>query len=294
MQRERGFALPIVILTIAVATLLVVASSAALRSTGRMLDADVAEAQRAAMLEGAIATVVTRLIDPEPSRRWRSDGTWRPLPMSATDLLVHIQDANGLVDLNKADALLIKGLFTRLAGSAGSAMADRVLDRRGTAGKANGSPAVRTTSAAQQATSFQHFSQVRALPGMTATLFQALTLRTTLYNADGSINVLTAPREVLLSVPNVSARDVDQLLARRSARAGVRAATSELIKKAPAHLKTGQGPAFIITIGNADNGGRIVSSFQATVLIEAAANTVYRILDWSPDGATAMHGQELP
>ena len=289
MQRERGFALLVVMLTIAVASMLVVAATQSVRSTVRVIGADVRDAQRSALLEAALATTVAFLIDPDSTRRWTADGRWRRIPIGTTDLVVRVQDANGLVDLNTADARLIKLLFEQVLGAddAGG-LAAQVLARRSPVGSRQPPP---QPAAARLA--FQHPSQLRQLSGMTGALHQRLDGRATIYNANGLVNVMTAPRAILDAVPGLAARDIDQMLEARSRRSGTRDAAANLIRKAPGLLKTSQGPAFIISIGIADTTGRIVSALQATILAEPSTASMYQILDWNPGISIAPPG-EIP
>ena len=130
---ERGLALLIVLWIIVAASLVVSAFNATVRSGTTLASSEVQLARSEALLDAGAEIAVSRLIDEEKSRRWRPDGKSHVVPFEDAELIISIRDANGLIDINKADKELLLRFLRQFAGSESNAvrLRDRIVQARG-------------------------------------------------------------------------------------------------------------------------------------------------------------------
>jgi general secretion pathway protein K len=270
---QRGLALLVVLWIVASAALLVSAFNATVRSGVSMASSEVALSRAEALVDAGAEIAAARLIDDDEARRWLPDG--RPHEVSFADarLTIAIHDPNGLVDLNKADGVLLFGLFRQFAGSEANAtrLRDQILEARGQASggeraKAGQSDFGRDLDAQQAgeagAAAFMSVAQFRGLKDMTLDLYRRVAPFVTVYGRDGRVNPVTAPGEVLASIPNLSAGDVERLRISLSAARQDDRVLAEFAQRAGAYLTDEAGPAYVVSVkaakrGDSYRGGKV-------------------------------------
>jgi general secretion pathway protein K len=226
-RRERGIAL-IAALWLTV-LLTVIATGFAFSMRGEALAARnaLSLAQARAAADGAIERTAFELQRPRNiSGAWLPDGQVRRWQDGDFAMAVTAVDENAKIDLNMASELLLKGLLTSVGG-ADPDTAQRLVEAIGDwkdgddlkrpngAESADYAAAGRTYGPANA--SFESVGELRRVLGMTAAVYGKIADSLTVYSRQPGVNVATASRDVLLSIPGVNAEAVDAYIAQRRA-----------------------------------------------------------------------------
>jgi len=263
-RRQRGFALLIVLWSLALLALLgtrVTSAGRAEVQVARNLR-DAAQAEAAA--DGAVHEAVFRLRD-RSDQRWTADGQTRQLKSTGASITVRVSDPRGLMNPNSAPPTLLAALIRevggdpRTAASIGAAIFDwRTPGERASPNGAKTAHYIAAGSAyGPSGRPFANLDELNAVRGMTPELLAALRPHLSLYNF-GPIDPARTNRTI----------------ARALAAAGVgQPALSDL------------GPIVLVrTDATLASGARFTR--RATVLLLPARDgRPFRILDWqSGDG----------
>ena len=176
--------------------------------------------------DAGIAIAVEGLLVRNPADRWPVDGAVLTLAFDGASIRVSAQDEGGKIDLNWAPVALVQGLLAQMGADPGlgSAIGGEIVARRGAfrrpetppgevAGSAMfGGPRFRDIGGEP----FESVDWLLQLPGMTRALYDRIRPFVTVYSQSAHINVATAPRPVLLSLPGMTSHDADLLLAARA------------------------------------------------------------------------------
>lgn len=181
-------------------------------------------AQADAIADATIALAVVGLLDPRPEKRWRVDGVAQDASFAGVALQISIQDEYGLIDLNQADADLFRGLFRSVGvkDDESRRLADRVVAWR-TAGSARAELAeyrAAGLSHAPRGRPFQSVDELGLVLGVTPEMYRRVEPALTVHSQQPGVDRRIAPREALLALPGMDARQVEAILAER--RSGAR------------------------------------------------------------------------
>ena len=184
-------------------------------------------AEHAAFAEAALDAAVNRAVvgisDPHMERRWRVDGVPRDFVFAGTPIRVAIQDDQGLINLNTADASLIRQLL-KTAGMTdddAAALTDKILDWRSREyvprlhGVTDAEYRARGYPYRQRHAPFQSVDELKLVIGVTPTLFARIAPALTVQGRSAAPDATTAPRDALLAVNNGDHAFVEAWLARR-------------------------------------------------------------------------------
>jgi general secretion pathway protein K len=209
-DRQQGFALLIVLMTMGFLALLGTQLVAAARSDTRLADNLKQEAVLEAAADGAVANVMFAMQaarDPQ----FQADGTPRTLRIGNTAVSVQIENETDRVNLNTASAALLRALMVQV-GSA-PALAERlsvaILDWRtaGTNARDGGAKAAQYRAAglsyAPPGTPFQSLGELADVLGMTPALFERLAPHLTVFT-DGDPDLTTRDPVVYRAVTDAS------------------------------------------------------------------------------------------
>jgi general secretion pathway protein K len=253
----------------AIATSFLSAGSTSYRLARNALDA----AQVDVAAEAAVNGVVLALLDPNPERRWRTDGAPRMIDFEGARMQVQVQDELGRIDLNNADGSLLVSLFQSvgLDAQAASALVDKILDWRDSSGlkRLNGAkdPEYRAAGFSYRPRNgpFQSVDELKLVMGMTPELFRRVEPALTVYSGRPSFDPQVAPPEALRALPTMDAQNVAALVAARTGQPVV--AGVPLI-----------GRAFTIRIDIERSAG--VQHREAVVRLTDHAQQIFWLLSW--------------
>lgn len=260
-SRERGLALLVVLWIIVSAVLLVTSFNATVRSGATFVSSEVQLAKTEAALDAGAEIAAAHLIDAVEARRWPADGSRRRVVLGDAELSISILDANGLIDLNKADEKILQAFFRQFAGSEAkatqlleyikSARAD--VEARKPKGGEEDSPEDYTgdgSNKPREAIAFVDASQIRGLKGITPELYRQIAPFLTVYSASGRINPVAASSEVLAAIPKLTKMDVDRLRAalKTSRKLSKNNAVYDVMERAGSFITDQNGPAYLVTV----------------------------------------------
>ena len=180
----------------------------------RVAHNDDAAAQAQALAESGVTLAIVALTDPAAATRWRADGTAHRVSYGGGTIEITVADENGKMDLNVAPPELFIGLFRTLGASDASATAIAAAIINWRSGNAD-APAA-GSSAAAVPRQFFDVSELAQIPGISRDLFRAAAPFLTVYSFSPYINPMTAPAEVLRSLPGVNDTAIDAFLVSRA------------------------------------------------------------------------------
>lgn len=172
-----------------------------------------------AIADAGIPLAMVGVLDPSPDNPWRADGRQRVFAYGSGTIRVAVQDEAGKIDLNMAPPELLAGLLRSLGVPDGEAAAivQSITDRRQAQQTGGPNPGTRNRplSRQQQDGVFRAIEELRLLPGMTRALYDRVAPFVTIYSGLPDVDPLTAPPEVLRSLPGTNAGEVDNFIAMR-------------------------------------------------------------------------------
>ncbi|MFQ5937552.1 MAG: general secretion pathway protein GspK [Acidiferrobacterales bacterium] len=225
-MNNRGIALVSVLWVMALLTVVAGGMSAGMKNETQLARnlIDAARARHAA--EGGVHTAIAGLSDPSAENRWRADRSLHELTIGEAVVRVVVFNESGKVDLNVAEERLLDGLL-RTAGAADwerPGIVDAILDWRDADGvtRLNGTEdgdyrAAGKPYGAKDAP-FDSVEELQLIQGMTPPLYRAIKPALTVYSGSVGVNPGAASRQVLLAIPGINARTVDNYVAAREQR----------------------------------------------------------------------------
>lgn len=166
----------------------------------------------------------TQLTQVEPGR-WKPDGLLRRWRYQDAELQVAIIDESGKIDINAAPQTLLADFFAAswvdrpTAEALGDAMLDwrDPDDLRHLHGAEKEEYALAGRDYIPANADFETIDELRQVLGMSGNLFSRIEPFISVHSRQAGINTAVAPREVLLSLPGVTAEQVDLFVTQRQA-----------------------------------------------------------------------------
>ena len=195
---------------------------------------------------------------------------------------MRVWDATALLDINRADVALMTGAFRRYTSNAAAAEAAAVQIDKARGGlqwaSLDANAAVGFAPSSSRKVEPQHpFSsegELAALLGDAPQLLRGVLRIATIYGRTGGLNPALAPRELIESVPDISAQEVNVILASRTdGRLAGDDARSIVAKFAAAFDTT---PTDIYRIEVTADG----HTLAATIVLDREGNAPFHILSW--------------
>jgi general secretion pathway protein K len=129
---QRGIALISVLWITTLLAVIAASFTSSARTESQLAHNTVENAKAEALADGAVHRAVLGLLEPEPERAWRVDGTTYRLDYGEGTVVVRIFDEDAKVDLNAAPPELLDGLLRLLGVEPEQAeiLVDRIVDFR--------------------------------------------------------------------------------------------------------------------------------------------------------------------
>jgi general secretion pathway protein K len=274
---QRGYALVLVIAVLSVLALLAAGIAAETRSTALGARSRMEIVQARTIADSGVTIAIMRLLDRGEESRWRADGTMHEERYGGGNIRITIEDEAGKIDLNHAPKELVAGLLGEFApADQASTLTDAILARRAAFAVTTPQRPGRFFTAAVAnfqtlaGLAFSDISELRIVPGMSAALYDQLQPYVTVYAQSPMLNRQTASRVALLAIPNITASEVDALVAARG-------------------LAEGASPAELSTVARYTS----IGDLQAATIVAAAhlpggiSFTREAVVAISPDQQTA-------
>ena len=218
LQRESGVALIVVLWMLVVMTAIAMAFSQQVR-TEIMLTANYQNQAKALSLAEAgiwrgTAMVLNRTIAENNGENINLAGSVYELNSDYGKLNVSLQSSSGLIDLNRASPEIIKALLQTVDTSAETqqTILDSLLDWRDEddlkrlAGAEDDDYRAQGLSYGPSNGLMNSVSELARVNGVTSVEYEALQSSVTVYSGQSRIDITSAPRRVLTSLPSMDAR----------------------------------------------------------------------------------------
>ncbi|HEV2552088.1 MAG TPA: hypothetical protein VGU20_32570 [Stellaceae bacterium] len=270
--RQRGIALVLVLWVMALLAVMVVGFAGDARTELKLArnQADAAEAR--AIADTGVSLALLNVLDNNEDTAWRIDGATHNLAYGEGTIRVSVQDEGGKIDLNLAPPALLAGLFRTLGIADAEALAAAVQDwRRQHGGDAADGSVARSGP-------FLALEQLRAVPGITGAVYARAAPFLTVYTRRDRVDPLTAPAEVLRSLPGARPAEVDAFLAARDRLGPVPGGLPALNGIGDFIAHAGLEVVTVTSEGRTAGGARFIR--QAVVSAAARGGAPYQILAW--------------
>jgi general secretion pathway protein K len=223
--RQRGIALVLALWLTVLLTVIASGFAFSMRSEVIAARNAVSLAQARAIADGAVERTLYELSRPRLPDAWMPDGRPHRWSDAGAKIIASAVDETSRIDLNSANELLLKGLMTEVGGldaDAAAHVVDAVLDWRD-------ADDLRRPNGAEEAEyraanlkygpangPFESVGEFSRVLGVTPALFERVSRSLTVHSRQAGINPATAPRDVLLALPNATAELVDRYLQARA------------------------------------------------------------------------------
>jgi general secretion pathway protein K len=270
---ERGVALVLVLWLLTLLAILVVGFAGDGRTQLHLARNQHEAAAAQALADAGVTFAVLGIFDPAPSTQWRADGQVHVVQYGGGELQVSVQDEGGKLDLNVAPLSLLANLF-RVQGVANADQLARavVAGRPAAVSNDGGQGAAAITPA------FVAVEDLRRMPGVDWKIYDLIEPFVTVYSGSPQFDPMTAPRVVLLSLPDVQENTIDEFIIERTAPAAIGADFSLVVSHGDV---AAAAPLRVFTVraeATTADGARFVR--EAVVILTAQAELPYRILSW--------------
>lgn len=249
------------------------------RTEARLARNLIENAKAEALADAAVHRAIAALLDPDPVRQPRVDGTVYRWFFGGGQSLVSVEDESGKIDLNTAADPLLEGLFVSVGTDPATskrlvaavrdfADPDQLVRPDGAedpeyeaAGLVGGAMDGR----------FGNVADLQQVLGMTSDLYDRTAPVLTVYSGGRSIDPATAPRGALLALPGANREQVDAVLASRNQATDPTTRTARKAASADGASSGSEGLALLDNLGIAE-GNHTVGAIQ-----EARGEGVYTI-----------------
>jgi general secretion pathway protein K len=276
-MRQEGIALVIVLWLIVLLSTIAAGHVRNVHSETRLAMHSVQLAKARALAGAGIQRAILGLLRPNKGDQWPVDGTVQRLELGGHEIQVAVRDATGLVDLNLANAELLKVLFSVMGNDTQQQikLVDALLDWRDPddlshlyGAEDDDYRAAGLTWTAHDA-AFSSIEELRYLIGMTPQKFAAIAPYITVYSDRAALNINYAPLELISVLTGQNPPD------ETSESSPVRKSESP----ATSHPGTSHRGTYHIYAGASRDGG-VIASVEAVVNISNSSAKPYTVLNW--------------
>ena len=209
---ERGVALIAVLWILVLLATLVLGFVANARTDLHIVRNNSEAARARAIADSGVTLAILGVFDTTGRNQWQADGRVHALAYGGGTLRIHIEDEDGKLDVNRASIDTIRALFQVLGAEDPDVIAGAISRQRNAAVEA----AKRGGNLdAVAPPAFFALEELRALPGIADALYRRLDRVVTVYSNNPSVDMQTAPVEVLQSLPGAQQRQIGAVLAQR-------------------------------------------------------------------------------
>jgi len=218
---QRGMVLVIVLWIVTLLAVMAGSFAYSMRVETHLATSAVERAQARALAEAGIVYALAWQLDPDAQQQWPPNGDPREWEFGGGRLRIEVTDAGGLVNLNSADANLLKLLLKTAGVEAGEQdqLAEAILQWRGNASGlqtdigAEGQPGPKNAP-------FESLEELGQIAGLSRDLYERIARVSTVYSPHYGVNPQLAPARVLRALGLDEQTVADYVQARSRAVAG--------------------------------------------------------------------------
>jgi general secretion pathway protein K len=220
---EDGFALITVLWAVLILATIAASIIATGRTESRLSRTHLDMAELDAVADAAINITILHLLDPTAEVRPPADGTPFTIEFAGRRVTVTVLDESGKIDLNMADAELLRRLLVAAGVGADAAqpLVDKILDWRepGEGKRLNGAKANEYNAAGilygPRGAPFESIEELQLVLGITPELYARLAPSLTVYSQTPWVDPTFAPKDVLTALAGMGGDPVSTVLAER-------------------------------------------------------------------------------
>lgn len=251
-HRERGVALVMVLWVLILLGLIAASFLRETRLSTNVARNTTENAKAEALAEAGIRRAMLGLLDPDPVTAWRADGTAYRFALGEGSVVVRIQDETGKVDLSRAPAPLLLGLFEAVGVDPEMAvkLVDAIYDFRDPDNELRPQGAEDPEYLAAgldrgaKDAPFDDKEELMQVLGMTREIYDLVGPYVTVHSGRNRINLMTAPDFLLRIVPNLTPEQLEKIQADRASGIRLEGAPAEVVT-VRAQAVTLAGGAFV-------------------------------------------------
>ena len=215
-RREDGVALILVLWVVALLAIFAVSFVHGASTQTKIVRNDYDLARARVLADTGVSLAILSILYQTPEAR-RLDGSMRELTYEDATIRVRLQNEAGKIDLNHASPEVLESLLRTLGSDADAAagLAAAVDDwkRRRLSGWNQLGDRATMIGVVRP---FLALEELREVPGVTQEIYDRVSPFLTILSKSDRIDPLSAPREVLLSLPGADAREVEAYVAARA------------------------------------------------------------------------------
>ena len=251
-HKQRGIALVMVLWVLILLGLIAASFLRETRLSTNLAQSATENAKAEALAEAGIRRAMLGLLDPDPVTAWRADGTAYQFALGEGSVVVRIQDEAGKIDLSRAPAPLLLGLFEAVGVDPERAarLVDAIYDfrdpnheRRRDGAEDPDYLAAGLDGGAKDAP-FEDKEELMQVLGMTREIYDAVGPYVTVHSGQRRINLKTAPEFLLRAIPNLTPEQLAKVQSDRASGARLEREQVEVVT-VRAEAVTRTGGAFI-------------------------------------------------
>jgi general secretion pathway protein K len=287
-QADKGFALVLVLWVLSLLMIMAASFSLTMRRETAVIAGITGGAKALAAAESGIAMAEMMLLNPDPAKRWHTDGNIYQIQFMDALVRIRLEGETGKIDLNVANQAQLQQLIAQLPleSEQQTALVSAIMDWRDPDDLVNIDGAEKNDYKKAgklyqpRNKPFQSPEELQMVLGMDASILERLEPLITIYSGKPQVDLSQASREVMLAL-GLDAALVDQCieLRRQSAITGTPLQSASL---APG-FNCGSGQSNIIEIiaeSRLENGsGAIIKTIVANSPADGGG-LPFRILSW--------------
>jgi general secretion pathway protein K len=221
--RHKGLALVLVLWVLSLLTIMAGSFALSMRREASIISGIKNNAQAAAVAESGITLAEMMLLNPDPNKRWRADGSIYQINSADSKVRIRLLSETGKIDINKADQILLQGLMSNapVDEDQQSRLVGAILDWRDRDDLVHidGAEKKEYQDAGlnyhPQNKPFQTIEELQLVLGMNESVFKWIEELVTVYSGQPQVAMQEATKEVLQVIPGLDMDLVDSYLAAR-------------------------------------------------------------------------------
>ncbi len=288
IKRNNGFALIVVLWVVSLLTIMGSSFALTIQRESAIISGIKEKSQAAALAEAGIHYAILKLIIKDREQRWQAYNSLYEIDFEGMRVRVQIADESGKIAIN----YVRKEQLQQVLGSIGvdeeisESLSDAILDWRdkndikGENGAEKQEYEDEGLTYGPRNAPFESLEEVQMVLGMTTEIYRQLENMISIYTKNSRINPKTAPRSVLLTLPEAESEMVDEYLQQRVQQEK----NLEPITAPEWHRGSGsQAKVFMIT-AEAMMESNISTQVMAVIkTIPSAEKAPFQILKWTKD-----------
>lgn len=281
---QRGIILLVVLWAIALLSMLLVAASASVHGSLALSRSLMRDFKGERLAQSGVEIAAANLLTLDPQRRWVGDGRRYVVALGRDQIGIRVRDVTGLVDINRSEIPVIRGLLRRFTGdlSEVDAICAAIEQRRGPLVAAGRDPTgavgleTHQRPALDPKRPFRSVTELEQAFGGNEDLRARVSPFVTVIGRNGAINPAVAPEDVLASVPDISSQEVSVLLNAHASGRILGTDARAVVAKYARYFETASDGVYNIQVDGASARPR-----RSTIILDPRGEAPFRVLAWN-------------